>query len=227
MTARTPASRRPWRSRRVALRRPVVGLLAVRPGPLRAVQEDGDDDELEQGEGGGGLEVEELGGEQVDLGLDGGVAQAAEGQHDTERRGAEQEHHARRGHDAGGQCGQGDRAQHLERRRAECRGRLLAAAVEARPQRPDGADHDGQVEEDHGCDDGDGRAVETQRTERTRRDEQGAEGDADDDGRHHERHQHEGPEEAAAPEPQPVEHERHREPREHRADGRERRRTRP
>ena len=51
----------------------------------------GDHQQLQHRERGRGLEVEEVGGEQVDLGLDAGVAQPAEGQHDPERGGAEEE----------------------------------------------------------------------------------------------------------------------------------------
>ena len=56
------------------------------------------------------LQVEQLGGEQVDLGLDRAVAQPAQGEHDAERGGAEEEHHAGGGHDRRSQRRAGSRS---------------------------------------------------------------------------------------------------------------------
>ena len=55
--------------------------------------------QLQDRQGGRRLQVEQVGGEQVDLGLDRAVAQPAQGEHHAERRGAEEEHHGGRGHD--------------------------------------------------------------------------------------------------------------------------------
>jgi hypothetical protein len=198
----------------------VQGLFTATAGPLCEVEQARDHEQLQDRQPGGRAQVEELGGQQVDLGLHGGVPQPAEGEHHPERRRAEEEHHAGRGHDSGAERRQGDGADHLPRRGPE-RGRgLLAAPVEVLPERPDREDDHGEVEEHHRRDDRHRGAVEAQHTEGAGRGQQGPERDADHDGGHHERHQHERTQQTATREPQPVQHERDRQA--HR-DGHERR----
>ena len=86
-----------------ARRRP--GGHAVRGGPQpgRDAEQGDHHDELDQRQGGRGAQVEERGGEQVDLGLDRGVPDPAQGQHHPERGRAEEEDDAGRADDRGPQ----------------------------------------------------------------------------------------------------------------------------
>ena len=128
-------------------------------------------------------QVEQVRGEQVDLGLDAGVAHAAEGQHDAERRRAEQEDHRRRRDSAGRSAGS-------VTVRSTCRGVAprAAAASAGRGSSPsharaDRTDHHGGVEEREPGDDGDRRAVEPEEPERSCLPEQLAERHPDHDRR--------------------------------------------
>ena len=113
---------------------------------------------------------------------------------------------------AGPQRRQGHGAEHLPRRGAQ-RGRgLPGPRVERLPRDPDGAHHDGDVEEDQPAHDGDGRAVEAEEAQRAALPQQLAEGDADDDRREHERHEQRGPHRRAARQREPVEGVRRRQP---------------
>ena len=83
------------------------GYVPAGPGGDRQQRDDHQD--LQDRERRGGGKVQLLGGEQVDLGLDVGVAQPAHGEHDPERGRAEEEDDARRGDDAREQRRQRDR----------------------------------------------------------------------------------------------------------------------
>ena len=98
---------------------------------------------------------------------------------------------------------------------------LLAASVDRLPERPDRAYDDADVEEDERGHDRRGRPVEPERAERTGGRDQLAEGDADDHRRQHERHHHQRTQQVTAGEAQPVQHERDRESRGHRHEGRD------
>jgi hypothetical protein len=93
-------------------------------------QEDRDHEELEHRQGGGGLQVEQVRGEQVDL-VRRGVAHSSERQHDPEGGGTEENDRGRR-HDRGSEGRQGDVAEHLPRRRPERRGGLAVWSRDSR-----------------------------------------------------------------------------------------------
>ena len=177
----------------------------ARACPLGEQQERDDHDELEHREHRRALEVEQRRGEQVDLGLDGRVAQPTEGEHDAECGGAEEEDDARRGDDRRAQRGQGDGAQDLRRGGAEGRRRLAGARVEAVPSGAHRAHDDADVEEDHRKQDRHPRPVEPQPPERAGGCEQPPPQHADDDGRHDEGHDDERPQQTGARQVEPVE----------------------
>ena len=180
--------------------------------PGRDDEQDDHDHELHQRQRRRRAQVEERRGEQVDLRLDGRVAHPAEGEHHTERGGAEEEDHARRAHDRRSQGRQGDRAEDLPRRRTQRGGGLTGTAVQRLPGRADRPDDDGHVEEHQPRDDRDGGAVEAEATERSRLPEQLPEGDADHDGGEHERHQQRRPDDPPPRQGEPVQRVRRGQP---------------
>ena len=138
--------------------------------------------------------------EQVDLGLDRGVAQPAEGEHDAERGGAEQEHHARGRHDRGPQRGQRDGAEHLRRARRRAPPPPRPAAGRATPtrRRPRGSTT-ATLKNTRPATIATGGPVEAEEAERPGLPEQLPERHADDDGRQHERHQQRRPQRRRGP----------------------------
>ena len=183
--------------------------------PCGQDEQPGDHQHLQHRQRGGAGQVELLRGEQVDLGLDVGVAQAAHREHDAEGRGTEEEDDAGRRHDPGQQRRQRHRAQHLPRVRTECGCGLLATGVDRLPEGADRAYDDTDVEEHQGRHDRRRRTVQTECAERPGRCDQLAEGNAHHHGRQHEGHHHQRTEQVATREPQPVQGERDRDPHHH------------
>ena len=213
---RRPAAASWRRGRRGRARTTLDGRVGRGAEPADEDQECGDREQLEDRQRGRGLEVEQLGGEQVDLGLDRGVAQPAEGQHDAERRRAEQEHHAGGADTIAGRSAGRVTVRNTCAGVAPERGRGLARPrVERLPGGADRADHDRDVEEGEAGDDRDRRPVEAQEAERPGLADQQPEGDADHDGRQHERHQQQRADDAAEREGQPVQDVRRGQPEQH------------
>ncbi len=217
MTASTPASR---------ARSPPRGRCAVPAGSTsfsadsrrRTVQActariDDDGGQLQQGQHGGGRQVEDLRGLPVDLHLQGRVRGPAEDLDDAEGGEGEQEHHHGRRGDRRGERGQRHPAPGGQAAGAEHPRGLLLARVELRPHPADGADHDGVVEEDVRDEDRPHRGVEPDAEQPVGEavlPEQREERRSGDDGRQHERHGHHGPQQPLAGEVQPGEDVRRR-----------------
>ena len=135
---------------------PLCGL-GGRPQPERdaptTLDPTGDDEQpddrhqLHDGQRGGEREVQELRGLPVDLGLQGGVARAAEDQDHAEGGEREQEHDRARRRERGPERGQGDLAERPPPAGAEHACGFLLARVEMGPEPADGAHHDRVVEE--------------------------------------------------------------------------------
>jgi len=151
-------------------------------------------------------QVEKLGREHPDLGLNGAKCATAEHKHHTKRRRAKQEDDGCRRHHARQQSPQRDCAKHSRRRRPECAGRLFLARVERLPARPDRAHHHRDIEEHECHQNGDEAAIEWSVAQ------QGTKSDSDHHRRQHERHDHECSENALPSKTKAVQHVRDRQP---------------